>query len=252
LVKPRLQSRDREGAERSADVARQVLAWVLDQTLRLLHPITPFITEALWHQLNAVAPRRGITRLIDVESALIRAGWPDAAAWRRDPQVEDEMAALQNVIRGLRDTLAWINTTRSAARTPAIGKLPRAVIRAAGPLAERLGVQADVIRRLGRCEAVAIGPDLPKPAESATKVFPGVEIFVPIGGGLADLGAERQRLGQQREQLAGQIARTEAKLANPGFMAKAPPAVVEAERGRLAELRERLEAVERNLAGLAG
>jgi valyl-tRNA synthetase len=235
----------------SAQVARQVLAWVLDQTLRLLQPITPFVTEALWAKLNAAAPQRGITRLIDGEPALIRAVWPDATAWSRAAEVEDELTALQNVIRGLRDTLAWINTTRSAARQPAIGKLPRAVIRAAGQIAVGLVSQQAVMCRLGRCEALEIGADVDKPAESATKVFPGVEIFVPIKG-LADLDVERKRLAKERDELAGHIRGLQGKLANADFVAKAPPAVVERERARLAELQERLAAIERNLAEIGG
>ncbi len=256
LVKPRLFGRNEAGemvrhADGSAQVARQVLAWVLDQTLRLLHPITPFITEALWAKLNAAAPQRGITRLIDGEPALIRAVWPDATAWPRAAEVEDELAALQNVIRGLRDTLAWINTTRSAARQPAIGKLPRAVIRAAGQLVAGLVSQQAVMCRLGRCEALEIGAGVEKPAESATKVYPGVEIFVPIKG-LADLSVERKRLAKERDELGGHIRGLQGKLANAGFVAKAPPAVVERERARLAELEGRLAAIERNLAEIGG
>ncbi|MGD8451898.1 MAG: valine--tRNA ligase [Phycisphaerae bacterium] len=252
LVKTRLFGRNDAGevvqhTDASAGVARQVLAWVLDQSLRLLHPVLPFVTEAVWRQLNEAAPRRGVTELIDGEPALIAAAWPDANAWRRDPAIEEELEALQNVIKGLRDTLAWINSTRAAAKTPAIGKLPRAVIRASASLAAGLQQQAAVIGRLGRCVELEIGADVAKPAESATKVFAGVEVYVPIAG-LADLEAERQRLGKQRDELQGHIQRLEAKLANEGFVAKAPPAVVQRERERLAELCEKLAAVDRNLA----
>ena len=255
LVKPRLFGRNDAGeivrnTDESARVARQVLAWVLDQALRLLHPITPFLTEALWRKLNQAAPRRGIKTLIEGEPALIRAAWPDAAAWSRDTEIEAELDALQNVIRGLRDTLAWINTTRAGAKTPAIGKLPRAVIRAAAQLVAGLHEQMPVICRLGRCEAVEIGADLAKPPESATKVFPGIEIFVPIKG-LADLDVERRRLTKERDQLAGHISRLKGKLTGEGFVSKAPPAVVERERQRLVELEDKLAALERNLAEIA-
>jgi valyl-tRNA synthetase len=224
-----------------------VLAWVLDQSLRLLHPITPFLTEALWQKLNAVAPRRGISRLIDGEPALIKAAWPDASAWPRNRDIEEELEALQNVIRGLREVLAWINTTRAAAKTPAIGKLPKAIIRAAPQLVPGLQEQTPVILRLGRCELIEIGPDAVKPSESAAKVFAGLEMYVPIAG-LADLAVERQRLTKERTELTGHLQRLEAKLANAEFAAKAPPAVVEKERARLTELQEKLAAIDRNLA----
>jgi len=254
LVKPRLFGRSAAGemvqhTDASSQVARQVLAWVLDQSLRLLHPIMPFVTEALWAKLNAAAPQRGITRLIEGEPMLIRAAWPDAAAWPREPEIEDDLAALQNVIRALRDSLAWINTTRAAAKTPAIGKLPKALIRAKDQLVAGLQEQTAVICRLGRCEAIEIGPDLTKPPESATKVFPGLEIYVPIAG-LADLDSERKRLAKERDELTGHLQRLEAKLANGEFVSKAPPAVVEKERARLVELKEKLAAIGHHLAEL--
>ena len=240
-------------------VARQVLAFVLDQTLRLLHPVIPFITEALWQKLNAAAPRRGITVIYDGEPALIAAAWPSVPdkdtgetpvppTWR-DLAIEREMEALQNVIRALRDTLARINTGRSAAREPAIGKLPRATIKADAAIVAELREQHAVLERLGRCEALEIGSDVAKPAESATRVLPDVEVYVPLGG-LMDLAAERQRLGKERDELHAHIERLSGKLANEGFIAKAPAAVVEQERGRLAEMQERLATIERNLSEL--
>ncbi len=233
----------------SAAAARQVLAFVLDQSLRLMHPVLPFITEALWQQLNALAPRRGVFELFDGEPALIRAAWPDASKLPRDDQVEREMAALQQVIRALRDTLARINVARSQRKQPAIGKLPRAVIRPDPALATGLAAQTAVLERLGRCERVEVGPDLPKPPESATQVLAGVEIHVPLAG-LMDLAAERQRLMKERDELRGHIQRLAGKLGNADFVSKAPPAVVEQERARVAEMQSRLSVIDRNLAEL--
>ena len=254
LVKPRLFGRDESGTvtsrtDASAAIARQVLATVLDHVLRLLHPIVPFITEALWKQLAEVAPQRGLTTLRAAEPALITAAWPNAAELERDPHVEREMTALQEVIRALRDTLARINTARAAAKQPAIGKIPRAVLRADADIVTGLRQQHAVLERLGRCEALEIGADAAKPPESATQVLPGVEVYVPLAG-LMDLAAERTRLTKERGELAGHIERLAAKLANEGFVAKAPPAVVAQERTRLAELRERLATLERNLADM--
>jgi valyl-tRNA synthetase len=246
-------------------VARQVLAFVLDQTLRLLHPVVPFVTEAIWRRLNEVAPRRGIAAIFDGEPLLIRAAWPGkradsgaspefgdvasrTATWR-DVGVEREMDALQNVIRALRDTLARINTSRAAAKQPAVGKLPQAVIRCEADLVAGLRAQHAVLERLGRCATVEISATAAKPPESATQVLSGVEIYVPLSG-LMDIAAERRRLHQELDELRGHIERLAGKLSNEGFVAKAPPAVVEQERARLAELREKTAAVERNLADL--
>ncbi len=254
LVKPRLFERGTDGkvqpkADASADVARRVLAHVLDQSLRMMHPVMPFVTEALWKKLGAVAPRRGLSELRDAEPALIKAAWPEAG--QRDEQVEREIDALQDVIRALRDTLARINTSRSGSKQPAIGKLPRAVIRADASIADGLAAQVTVLERLGRCEQVEVGADVTKPDESATQVLRGVEVYVPLGG-LMDLAAEKKRLQKERNALNGHLERLTAKLSNEGFVSKAPAAVVEQERGRLAEMKDRLATLDRNLADLGG
>ncbi len=254
LVKPRLFERSESGEmgmrrDASADVARRVLAFVLDQALRLMHPVMPFISEALWKKLGDVVPRRGLFTLREAEPVLIRAAWPRLADIPRDPQVELELAALQNVIRALRDTLARINTSRAAAKQPAIGKLPSAVIRADARVAARLAEEQAVLERLGRCERVQVGADAAKPPESATQVLPGVEVYVPLSG-LMDLAAERKRLTKERDELRGHIERLVAKLGNEGFVAKAPAAVIETERARLAEMQGRLATLERNVAEL--
>jgi valyl-tRNA synthetase len=265
LVKPRLYvaepppagceaENSRGRLSHSADVARQVLVWVLDQSLRLLHPIVPFLTEALWQQLNEKVPQRGLAEIKPAEPALIVAPWPaggvaqppSAGAWR-DLEVERDMAALQDVIRTLRDTLARINTNRSAAKQPAIGKTPHALLRADESIAARLTEQHAVIERLGRCESLEIGTTLAKPPESATQVLAGIEVYVPLHG-LMNLDVERKRLTKERDELQGHIARLSGKLANEGFVAKAPAAVVEQERTRLAEMNDRLATIERNLA----
>ncbi len=254
LVKPRLFGKDdadvvQVHTDDSANAARQVLTCVLDRALRLLHPIVPFLTEALWQQLNERAPQRGVTEIRPGEPALIKAAWPDASAFRREPEVEREMEALQDIIRALRDTLARINTSRAAAKTPAIGKIPHAVLRTDPAISEGLRDQIAVIRRLGRCEQLEIGADVTKPPESATQVLRGVEVYVPLRG-LMDLDAERRRLQKDLDELRGHSERLAGKLSNEGFVAKAPAAVVEQERARLAEMKDRLASIERNLADL--
>ena len=117
LVKPRLFARDTEGEsvrlnDDSAQVARQVLTWLLDQTLRMLHPMMPFITEELWSRLNEIAPERGIDQLQTPNTALIVASWPDASAWKREADIERDMQALQDVIRSLRETRNHVNGIR--------------------------------------------------------------------------------------------------------------------------------------------
>ncbi|MFQ5807181.1 MAG: hypothetical protein ACE5I3_12100, partial [Phycisphaerae bacterium] len=228
--------------------------------------------QELWHKLNEAVPQRGIAQLQTVKSrglqparpsgrdassdselspALILARWPDASLWTREVVVERDMRALQDVIRSLREIRTHVNRIRSAAGQPSVRSLPRAVVKAGVDLAESLRQRAAMIHRLGQCDAIEIGPDVSKPPESASKVLSGIEVYVPLRG-LADLEMERERLRKERDELAGHVQRVESKLANEGFVTKAPPAVVERERARLAELREKMEAVERNLAEVGG
>jgi valyl-tRNA synthetase len=280
-------------ARASADAARQVLAFTLDQTLRLLHPIAPFVTEALWRRLNDVAPRRGVDSLYDAEKVLIRARWPSGSdrletgstdqdadrtggrlaagpadsdtgrararsetgaivhpEWR-DAAVEDEMEALQEVIRATRDVRTQINKLRAQAKQPSLRSLPQVIIRADAAGAARLAGREAVLRRLGRCAAFEIGPDVAWPSECFARVLGHAEVYVPVGG-LADLAIERQRLTQEREELAGHARRIEGKLANEGFVSKAPAEVVAKERQRLDELRQRIDALEQNLREFGG
>ncbi|MBU0641381.1 MAG: valine--tRNA ligase [Planctomycetes bacterium] len=256
LLKPRLFGRNEAGeivqhSDESAATARQVLVHVLDQVLRLMHPIMPFITEALWQKLNQAAPRRGLTDVRPGETALITAAWPDAGAWQRDLDVEREMAALQDIIRALRDIRTRVNALRAAAKQSSLRTLPRAVIHADAEVATRLKRREAVIHRLGQCDELEIGSDVAKPPESASAVFPGIEVFVPLAG-LADLGIERKRLRKECDELAGHMKRLEGKLTNEGFVSKAPADVVERERARLVELKDKLAALERNLAEISG
>jgi valyl-tRNA synthetase len=161
------------------------------------------------------------------------------------------MQALQDVIRALREIRNHVNGIRSAARESAIKTLPRAVVKAGADLAATLRQREAMIHRLGQCETLEIGSDLKRPPESISKVLSGIEVYVPLSG-LADLEIECKRLQKERNELGGHIQRLQGKLANEGFVAKAPPEVVERERTRLTDLREKLAAVERNLVEVGG
>ncbi len=261
LVKPRLFDRDADGqivnrTDDGAVMAQQVLLTVLDQVLRLLHPVMPFITEALWKRLNQIAPERGVLRIFDarrsdegIQQALCVTTWPSAADWPRDCAVEEELAHTQDVIRALRDVKAQVNQLRSQAGEKAIRNLPWAVVRADGLVAEQLRAHQRMLQRLGNCDAIEIGPDQAKPPQSASKVLPGAELYVPLDG-LADPSIERERLGKERDEVQGHLKRLEGKLSNEKFVANAPVEVVATERERCARLQEKLAAIQRNLADL--
>jgi valyl-tRNA synthetase len=245
MVKPRLRA---EPAVKQ--VAQQVLAWVLDQSLRLLHPVMPFITEALWARLNEAAPRRGIDKPAGQGKALIRAAWPVANAAWQNPAVETQMARLQEVIRTVREALTRVNERRSAQKQPALRNLPTVTIRADAELASLLDQQRDTFTRLARCEQVRHGADVAKPAGSMSFVVAGTEVFVPVAD-LIDLGVEKARLQQEIDKAEKMLAGVETKLADGNFTGKAPPHVVQAQRDRRQALVEQIEALRKHLSELA-
>ncbi|MCC6361408.1 MAG: hypothetical protein IT450_21970 [Phycisphaerales bacterium] len=158
---------------------------------------------------------------------------------------------MQEVIRALREIRTSLNAIRSQAKQPALRTLPAAVVRCDAATAALLDRGSAAIHRLGQVDAATFSADAAKPPQSLSKILTGIEVYVPIAG-LADLDIERKRLTKERDELAGHLTRLEGKLANEGFVAKAKPEVVEAERARLEELKAKQGAIERNLADLGG
>jgi len=235
MIKPRLKDPAR------AAVARQVLALALDQVLRLLHPFVPFITEALWERLGEVAPVRGLDRPLPVSSLLVSAPWPQTVEAWRDPALESDVAFAQEVAREVRDV-------RNKHNVPPSTRL-EVGIRASRAVAERLAPHSELVENLAGLSRLVISEDAERPPTAATRVVGEAEVHVL---GVLDPVKERARLTKHRDEVSGQIRSSEARLANPGFVAKAPADVVEAARGRLAELEAELRRVEAALQALDG
>ncbi len=235
IVKPRLKDPAR------APLARQVLAFALDQVLRLLHPFVPFITEMLWERLGARAPAPGIDRPVPVSELLIRAEWPRRMEAWEDEALERRFSFLQQAIRAIRDIRA-----KYVVRP---GTKLRARIRAQGEAAETLERLRSTLEGLSGLERAEISAEARRSPDCATAVVGEVEIFVP---GIVDVEKERARLLKQRAELEKRIGSAKKRLANEDFLKKAAPEVVERERGRLAELEAELQVVAANLEGLAG
>jgi valyl-tRNA synthetase len=205
IVKPRLYDDDDE------DVARFALG-VLAETLAIAHPVIPFVTEEIWSHIPGV------------EGLLMGARWPAADESLVDRGAEAELgraiAAVQ-ALRGWRD---------------GIGAPPAAVLPARLE-ADGYERTAEHVARLARC---AWSSDGGEPA--ATVAIPGGAIAM-LPSDAVDLGAAARRIEERRAWLAAEIERAERKLANDGFVAKAPEAVVQAERDKLARLREERDAL---------
>jgi valyl-tRNA synthetase len=214
-----------EGAERERADAAAVLAWVLERTLRVLHPIMPFVTEEIWQ-------RFGIGDSISV------AAWPEPHPEHADPRAEGVFASFQEVVAAARHFRAR-HQVAPGRRFPIRVELPaelRAEVEALTGAAERLA-------GLDRVTLVEQGSGKLE-GETASTLPIGTVYFPP---GLFDADEERTRLAKRRAALDADLARVRAKLENEGFAAKAPAEVVAGERQKAARLQEQLTEVDAQL-----
>lgn len=230
LVKSRL-----TGDDDSARAARGTLARVLTETLKLLHPFTPFQSEVLWDALHG-------TLGLEPEAMLVRTAWPTGEGVARDADAESRIGTLQAVVSAVRSIRAM---TTIGDRKPL-----DAVV--TSPNAEDVAVLEDTRERLAALAhlgSIEIGADLARPAGSAAAVAGAVQVFVPLGDDV-DTAALKETLERRAKKLAGGIGGLEKKLSNEGYLRGADPAVVEQDRARLEEQRQELALLESNVAGL--
>jgi len=215
------------GGQERADAAA-LLAWVLERTLRLLHPIMPFVTEEIWQRFGQ-------------DGSISVAAWPEQHPELADADAERVMAAVQEIVTAVRRFRAR-HRIPPGRRFPARVELPPALAADVEPLAER-------IQRLAGLDGLAFAePSAGKLAGETTAALAGGAVYLPPG--LFDVDAERARLEKERAELDADLARVRGKLANDGFVSKAPPEVVDGERDKSARLTQRLEDVEAQLAEL--
>jgi valyl-tRNA synthetase len=233
LIKPRMAD------PKSGFVARQVLATVLDYSLRLFHPFIPFITETIWELLNDRAPVRGIEEaLLSAELAML-ASWPRPHAEWEDDTLEGEIELMQGVVRKIRDI-------RNKYTVPH----PKAVavqIRAEGKNANILEKMTFHIRKMANVSTVKISASAAQPKLSAVQVLGEMEIYVE---GVLDRNTELNRLKDQRDNLLKGIAATDKKLQNENFVNRAPTDVVEKNRQKLNDWQSQLTLIEEKIKDL--
>jgi len=217
LAKPVFQGSD----EAAKAETRAMTAWALDQTLKLLHPVMPFITEELWEQLAGEGASRN-------EAMLISAAWPDLPESYRDGQASEEINWLITVVNQLRSTRVEIGAAPGARLTLALYN-PTPEVQA------RFEASADLIKTLARLAGIS-GVSA-QPEGSITVDVGGASAFIPLAG-LVDVGAERARLNKEIAAADSDIGHFNKKLGNPNFVAKAAPAVIEEQRAKLAEAEE--------------
>ncbi|MDI3299145.1 MAG: valine--tRNA ligase [Bacillota bacterium] len=214
-IKPRLRQAAEADAAAQADrrTAQQVLLGVLDRALRLLHPFMPFVSEVIWQHL----PHRG--------PALMGAQWPPALG-RRDPEAEEAMGRIAEAVRSMRNLRAELRLPPSAR--------PRFLVRRQD--AELLLGEERMVRTLaglGALERVRPGEE-PAPGTFLADVAGGAELILPLEG-LGDPGELRARFARELERLESELERERRRVADEGFVRKAPPEVVERSRRAVEE-----------------
>jgi valyl-tRNA synthetase len=225
LSKIYLTSENQADKKRSQDV----LMYVLDTIVRLLHPFIPFVTEELFQALPGS------------EGSVVKAAYPDAAGMPRFPGAIEEFDRIQNLITGIRNIRGEMNIHPKKLLTAIVSTQEK-------PLLNGLNDNVAYIKTLAGVESIEFGVDLPQPDASATVVTGSLTVYVPLTG-VIDFDEEKARLEKELEKVAQDLERVRKKLSTEKFITKAPTEVVEKERGKeeaLVSKQERLtESIDR-------
>ncbi|WP_282941265.1 valine--tRNA ligase [Paenibacillus sp. RC67] len=218
--------------EQAKKTTKSVLAYVLDQTQRLIHPIMPFISEEIWQHL----PHQGET--------ITLASWPVYETRFEAAEAVREMELLMDIIRSVRNIRAEVNVPMSK-------KIELMLKPASDEILVNLKRNEGYIQRFCNTSQLEIHQDITTPDKAMTGIVTGAELFLPLAG-LIDISQELARLEKELQTLHGEVERIEKKLGNEGFVAKAPAKVIEEEKTKLADYADKRDKVIARLAELRG
>lgn len=227
IAKTRLYGED-EAAQRAV---KSVLSYVLEKTMRLIHPFMPFITEEIWQHL----PHQGASIMI--------APWPIFEQEFADEAAERSMAMIMDAIKAIRNIRAELGVTpsrRVQCFIHAENQTVKAMLAEAAPYFSKLAGISDL--------EIGVFGDA-KPAKVMTAIVTGAELYLPLAG-LIDIDQEIVRLQKEAEMLQGEVDRGEKRLQNPGFANKAPAEVIAKEHEKLDDWKSKLARVQSRLAEL--
>ena len=199
------------------------LTWILDQILRLIHPIMPFVTEKLWLSM----PHEG--------KSIMTAAYPEAHAEFDNAKADEDMAFLIEIIKAVRNIRMEVNAPMSSAIDILIqldDEKNEAILRD----------NMEYVENFLHPKKLEISGKINAPKLAKTAVIAGAQIFVPLSE-LVDLDEEIAKMGKEEARLEAEVDRASKKLANKGFVDHAPVAVVEKEKGKLAEYESQLAGV---------
>ena len=213
----------REESKASAQATEAVLHYVLEVTLRLLHPVMPFITEELWQKIGG-------------QGTILTAAWPEPEEMWANPKAEETFSRLQAVITEVRNI-------RATFRIPPKDKVNLTIRAVKGT--EILSQHEAILRRLGGVDKMTVSEKAERPSGAVVSHLPaGMEsdawdLIVPLAG-LVDLAIERQRIQKEIADIEGRVRSKRGRLEDPTFRSRAPSDVVEEEEESLKELEREL------------
>jgi len=196
--------------EEKKNTTRSVLAYVLDQIMRMLHPFMPFITEEIWQKL----PHQG--------DSITVASWPEPREDFHDEQASNEMKRLVAIIKSVRNIRAEVDTPMSKSIKMLVEAKDENILR-------ELEQNRMYLEHFCNPSELVIAKDIDVPEKAMTAVVTGAEIYLPLEG-LIDFDKEIKRLEKELEKWNKEVERVQKKLANEGFVNKAPQAVVDEEK----------------------
>lgn len=220
--------------EAAKKTTRSILAYVLDNTMRLLHPFMPFITEEIWQQL----PHEG--------ESITTAKWPEVRNELTDKEAAADMRLLVDIIRSVRNVRAEVNTPMS--------KQVKLLVKAkTSEIAGKLESNRSYLERFCNPSELLIGTDvaLDGGEKAMTAVVTGAELILPLLG-LINIDEEIARLNKELAKLDKEVERVQKKLSNQGFIAKAPANVIEEEKAKEKDYVEKRDAVQARIDELKG
>lgn len=231
FIKKRLNGEDEEDKK----IVRGMLVRVLGDGLKLLHPFMPFITEEIYSFLPGAD-----------KGFLISSAWPRYSAVKEEETLFSEAAtAMERAMEAIRA----VRNIRTEADAPRSRKLTAFILGGEDDLKQMRAAESYIADLAGLSAVQYISDPAAAPQDAMSAVVTGAQIFIPLKD-LVDKDAERARLEKEKKTLTAEVARAKGKLSNPGFTAKAPEKLVQAERDKLSKYEEKLSMVEKRLSAL--
>ncbi|MDR0267747.1 valine--tRNA ligase [Paenibacillus sp.] len=218
--------------EAAKNTTKSVLSYVLDRTMRMIHPFMPFISEEIWQHL----PHQG--------ESITLAAWPEFDSSLENAEAAREMSILMDVIRAVRNIRAEVNVPMS--------KKVELMLKAGDEQLLQIVNRNEIyVQRFCNTSSFTAGLGLEAPDKAMTAIVTGAELYLPLAG-LIDIDQEIARLEKELKNLNSEVERVEKKLGNQGFVAKAPAKVIEEEKAKMADYSEKRSKVIARIEELKG